>query len=526
MQSRLANDRVKGEFYDILCFLLLGACIWCVGTRLYLFEVFRGIADRHGLSDFIMLGFCMSFALCAAFHSQATKLHAAIRARDLSKLEAAAVARHDEMTGLANRRHFSELLQARLLRSQRSDVQVAVLLMDLDRFKLVNDVYGHAAGDAVLCAIADRIRAALPPGSVAARLGGDEFGIMTDVEGEVEFLGRLCRTIIAEVSRPVPWHNSECVVGATVGIALSGEEMRDAGALLHAADIAMYQGKKDGRSNFRFFRKDMDESLKARGELEQELRKAIEAGQIVPFYQPLVSLSDKQLIGFEVLARWNHPERGLVTPDKFIQVAEETGMIADLCWSIMRQACIRARSWPPELQLAVNISPQQLQDRQLPEKIMGILNETGFAPGRLEIEITETALIADIEAARKALMSLRALGIRIALDDFGTGYSSLYHLKELKFDKLKIDRSYIATISQDQERSRLVDAIISLGSSLGMSTTAEGIESLTNSDWLAEQGCTYGQGFYFGKPMPSEAVDSFLVRAPEQMISAPTSAAA
>jgi len=246
----------------------------------------------------------------------------------------------------------------------------------------------------------------------------------------------------------------------------------------------------------------MDEELRARARLEGELRTAIEQGAIEPFYQPVVALPDKKIVGVEVLARWRHPERGLVSPNEFIPVAEETGMISELSYNLIRRACIDARDWPGDLVLAVNIAPHQFQDAWLAERILAILTETGFPPGRLEVEITESALIQDLEATRATLTSLQRLGVRIALDDFGTGYSSLYHLRELKFDKLKIDRSYVDAITMSDERAKLVDAIIKLGSSLGLATTAEGIETDASVDWLSDQGCNFGQCYLFGRAMP------------------------
>ena len=269
----------------------------------------------------------------------------------------------------------------------------------------------------------------------------------------------------------------------------------------------MYQGKKDGRGTYRFFEDAMDEALKARAVLERELRAAIGSGEIEPFYQPVVSLPTRALTGFEVLARWRHPERGVLPPAAFIAVAEETGMIGDLSYNLLRQACLDAKGWPDHLQLAVNISPQQFQDRWLAERIVAILTETGFPPSRLEVEITETALVQDLDATRSTLTSLQNLGVRIALDDFGTGYSSLYHLRELRFDKLKIDRSYVNSITMSEERAQLVDAIIKLGASLGLVTTAEGIETDTSVDWLESQGCDFGQGYLFGKPMSKSDTD-------------------
>ena len=506
MRQRGASAWYEGDLYELLCLMMTGACLWLVGKQLNLFSVMSELAVGNGLGDVIMLGVCTSFGLYAAALRKSYKLRGAVTARDRAQSEADAVARHDALTGLPNRRFLMDLLQARLSDAERSK-SVALLLIDLDRFKTVNDIHGHAAGDAVLCAVADRLRALMPSTGIAARLAGDEFAVVVDFGSDLDSVARLCHRVIVDLSRPVLWAESLLEVGATIGVATTSGETIDAEALLHAADVAIHDGKKDGRGSSRFFRQEMDQSLRARAQLEQELRRGIDSGQIEPFFQPLVALSDKQLIGFEVLARWRHPTRGLVVPDEFISVAEETGMIDDLCWSVLRQACLHARSWPAYLQLAINISPKQLQDRHLPERLLGILTETGFAPGRLEVEITETALVADLEAARSALKALRNLGIRIALDDFGTGYSSLLHLRELKFDKLKIDRSYITSVSQGDEGAKLVNAIVALATSLGMVTTAEGIETRDSLGWLAEQGCTYGQGYFFGRPMPRGAID-------------------
>jgi EAL domain-containing protein (putative c-di-GMP-specific phosphodiesterase class I) len=272
----------------------------------------------------------------------------------------------------------------------------------------------------------------------------------------------------------------------------------------------MYEGKREGRGRFCFFHEARESSLKARMQLEAELRNAINRNEITPFFQPIVQLPSKQLMGFEVLARWVHPDKGLIAPDAFIRIAEETGLINDLFYNLLRRACTIAGNWPPHLSLAVNVAPQQLQDSRMPSRILSVLTETGFAPGRLEIEITETALVNDLESARSTLASLQNLGVKIALDDFGTGYSSLYNLSELRFDKLKIDKSYVASLIDDDERAKLVDAIIQLGASLSLQTTAEGVETLSDLDWLSRQGCAFGQGYLFGSPMPEKAVEQFL----------------
>ncbi|KQP96406.1 diguanylate cyclase [Methylobacterium sp. Leaf117] len=504
----------EGELRELLCLMMIGTCVWLLGTRLGFFT-FLGEATRtYELQDLLMLSLCMSLGLVAASVRKSLKLRRAMRDRDGAEAQAESVARHDALTGLANRRLFRETLEARIQGgSDAAGVpRIAVMLIDLDRFKPVNDLHGHAAGDAALCVVADRLRLLRPAQGFLARLGGDEFALLVDPGDDLEVLARLAQGIIASISQPIAWEQGHLEIGATVGITTATEECRIAEALLHSADVAMDQGKRDGRATFRFFHLDMGHALKARARLEGELRVGIERGEIEPFYQPVVSLPGRDLIGFEVLARWNHPQHGILGPDAFITLAEETDQIAELTWGLMRKACADARQWPAHLQLAVNISPIQLRDPRLPERILAILTETGFAPYRLEIEITETALVNDLEAARTALTSLQAFGIRVALDDFGTGYSSLYHLRELRFDKLKIDRSYVEAMRLSSERAKLVDAIIALGSSLGLLTTAEGIETGSSVDWLAGQGCTYGQGYLFGKPQDKGITDELLVQ--------------
>lgn len=508
----------EGELYEALCLLMIGACLWIIGIQFQLFSDLNAFIHAHDLSDEFMLVALMGLAMFVASLRKSLLLRVAMRERDISATEAEAVARHDVLTGLANRRLFLETLERSRAAASLAPSQ-AVLLIDLDRFKPVNDIYGHAAGNAVLCAVAERLSTLVPAAGLAARLGGDEFALLVPLDGGSEGLSRLAQASIAAIAAPIQWQGNELKVGATIGIALISAEQRDADVVLHAADLAMYQGKKDGRGVFRVFKSAMDLELKARAQLESELREAILSGQIEPFYQPVVTLPEKTLVGVEVLARWRHPVRGLLAPVSFIGIAEETGLISELSMHLLRQACLDARDWPPHFQLAVNISPQQFQDRWLCERILAILTETGFSPNRLEVEITETALVQDLEAARTALTSLQHLGVRIALDDFGTGYSSLYHLRELKFDKLKIDRTYVDTITMSAERAKLVDAIIKLGASLGLVTTAEGIETHASVDWLSDQGCDYGQGYLFGAPMPKAAITA-LIEAPAGQIEA------
>ncbi len=499
----------QAELYEMLSLMTIGACVWLIGTNFGIFEDVAFFAIQHNLLNLVMLSGCMGVGLLVAEVRKSFMLRDAIMTLIEAERHAESIARHDALTGLANRRFFLELFKE-LLNSRHPSDQFAVMLIDLDRFKPINDVHGHAAGNAVLRAVAARLRQTVPAHSIVARLGGDEFAMLVPYDGDRETLIVLARDIIAAVQSPIPWNQGEVDVDVTIGIALVTPEDDDPDALLHAADLAMYQGKREGRGTFRFFQTEMDIALKARAQFEAELRLGITRGEIAPFYQPIVKLPSREVVGFEVLARWNHPTKGLIAPDDFIPMAEERRLIADLFYSLLRQACSDARNWPAHLHLAINVAPQQVQDTALPERILTILTETGFAPSRLEVEITETALVNGLDAARSTLISLQSLGVQIALDDFGTGYSSLYHLRELRFDKLKIDKSYVTSLKQGNERAKLVDAIIQLGTSLSLETTAEGIETSTNLDWLSQQGCTFGQGYLFGCPMPKEAADHYI----------------
>jgi diguanylate cyclase (GGDEF)-like protein len=499
----------QGELYELLVLMVVGACVWFIGAGLGAFDWASRYVMRHNLMNLVMLTACLGVGAAVATVRKSILLRKAIAARMAAEAFAEMTARHDSLTGLPNRRLFHETLEAALARCTAEDA-FAVLQIDLDHFKPVNDVHGHAAGNAVLCAVADRLRDLMPSGGVAARLGGDEFVALVPYREDRDALVGLVQQIIATVREPIPWNHGQVEVDSTIGVAFATPQDHDPDALLHAADVAMYQGKREGRGTFRFFHTEMDIALKARARLESDLRAAIAHGEIRPSYQPIVALPGRDLVGFEVLARWDSPEHGAVPLDVFVPVAEETGMIGDLSNRILRQACFDARSWPPHLQLAVNISAIQLRDSRLAAMLLAALAETGFPPGRLEVEIAETALLSDLEAARRALASLQNLGVKIALDDFGAGYSSLQHLRELRFNKVKIDKSYVANLDQGSERAKLVDAIIQIGASLSLQTTAEGIENDASVNWLSNQGCDFAQGYLFGSAMSKDEADSFI----------------
>ena len=434
-------------------------------------------------------------------------LEKAHKAAEAAQSLAQSLARHDALTGLPNRRVFTEALQTAKTRADRGAAPYAILIIDLNRFKPVNDIYGHQAGDDVLREIATRIGTVVRKGDTVARLGGDEFGVIlhcvTPEEEPAAAAIRLADRIIIGIQRPISIGDRRVEVGASIGIAIGPTDGTDSETLLRAADMAMYRAKEEGRGSYRFFKQSMEEALRASVALEEDVRQAVANEEIQPHYQPLMLLSENRLVGFEILARWRHPTRGDVEPATFIPVVEKLGLIGELTYSLLRRACLDARDWSPEITIALNVSPKHLGDPLLPVKFLAILSETGFPPKRLEIEITETAVVSDLPAARAALVALQDIGIKISLDDFGMGYSSLYNLRELRFDKIKIDRSFVLSMETNVESAKIVHSVIDLAKSLGLPTIAEGIEHLQAMKQIMQSGGEYGQGFYFAKAMPA-----------------------
>jgi diguanylate cyclase (GGDEF)-like protein len=450
------------------------------------------------------------------FRTNALALEKAHEATRVAQDHAHSLARHDALTGLPNRRVFSTELQTLLNRGRNSSVLYSVLLIGLDQFKQVNDLRGHPAGDLVLCEVARRIKDTVGRRGTAARLGGDEFAVV--IECEVDERKRsdavidLANRVLDSIRSPILVGEIEITIGASIGIGLQRPDSSDAGNLLRSADIAMYRAKRDNRGSIRFFEQSMDEDLLAQASLEADLKSALAERKIQPHYQPLVEIRTNRLCGFEALARWAHPERGFVPPDLFVPLVEQLGLMTDLTSLILRQSCRDAKRWPADIRIAVNISPSELKDPFLPDRLLTILAEEGFDPARLDVEITESALICDIQTAKSVLTALRSAGIKISLDDFGTGYSSLYHLRELKFDKVKIDRSFIHSMPDNPESEKIVDAILGLAKNLNLSAVAEGIENPAILLRLAAKGCEFGQGYYFGKAMTANDATDLLMK--------------
>ncbi|MBV9840014.1 MAG: EAL domain-containing protein [Sphingomonadaceae bacterium] len=412
------------------------------------------------------------------------------------------LATKDALTGFPNRRALVEEGSALLARAEKRRKQVALIAIDLDHFKNVNDVHGHATGDRVLRAAGEAIVAALPPSALVARLDGDAFAVALLFDPEhPSTVDAAAEQIIACLARPVDIADVHVHLSASMGISASDEECATVDGLMRRAQIAMRQAKHRGRNRHIWFDASMERELVQRSAIETGMRDGIPRGEFVPFYEQQIDLATGRIQGFEMLARWQHPTQGLISPDTFIPIAEESGMIADLSLAVMRRAFLEARDWDNSLSLSVNISPAQLRDPWLAQKIVKLLVETGFPAQRLEIEITETALFDNLHIAQSIIGSLKNQGIRIALDDFGTGYSSLAHLRALPFDRIKIDKSFVLSLEENPESAAIVNAIARLGESLNLPITAEGIETSEIGERLMALGCTKGQGWHYGKPM-------------------------
>jgi diguanylate cyclase (GGDEF)-like protein len=424
-------------------------------------------------------------------------------ARIAAEVHATEASTTDVTTGLLNRAAFT----AAANESVASRGNLALLVLDLDHFKKVNDHYGHSAGDEALARVGFLLRDCAGPGAVCGRLGGDEFAVLVQVGSYGSAaVDELADVIIARISEPIAITAGVAQLGVSIGIATSSGADETFASFLRRADIAMYEAKKAGRNQFAWFDARMEAHVQRQAQLEADMRQGIAAGEFVPFYQPQANIQSGRIHGFEVLARWNHPREGLLEPAHFIALAEGTGLIGPLSLSVMKQALLQAREWSSDLMIAVNVSPVQLKDRLFSQRVMKILTETGFPAARLELEITESAIFEDSELALETIESLKAIGVTISLDDFGTGYSSLAQLKNLPFDRIKIDRSFVLSMLENDESAAIVSAITSLGASLKLPITAEGIETDVVRRHLSQLGCSEGQGWFYGRPLTTEQV--------------------
>ncbi|MEM5515589.1 EAL domain-containing protein [Henriciella sp. AS95] len=493
---------MRGAGWELSIVILACVTAVVVNDHFDLFSSFHKYSHAHDNWNLDRLA-AVLITLSVAGFVLATKRLFEVRREFRMRMEAerhmAYLALNDPLTGLSNRRAFINRLKS-VLESDR-DGDYAVIMLDLDRFKPVNDLHGHAVGDRLLQTISQRLQEEIKPGDMLARLGGDEFAALLYQNSGDEHLDRIVANILRAVEGPVEMEKIVCQVGASAGVSiLRPNETIAVESLLKQADMALYDAKENGRGHYLYFDESMNEKALERSQLEMDLRAAVTSDQIRPCYQPLIRLSDNKLEGYEILARWYHPQKGILSPDTFIPIAEDTGLIKQMTLNLLRAACENAQSWPDGLFISLNISPVQLRHEEIVDDLLGMLEAYGHPPSFLEVEVTENALIDDMEMATVILERLADSGIRLALDDFGTGYASLNQLRSLPFDKLKIDKSFIMSMSESEDSRTIVNAVLALSQSLGLESTAEGIESEDVADWLKAAGCGHGQGYYFGRP--------------------------
>ncbi|WP_347304322.1 EAL domain-containing protein [Croceibacterium sp. TMG7-5b_MA50] len=443
------------------------------------------------------------------------RLSQVLAVRDLTQAKAAQreiehLARHDRLTGLANRTLLQERMDHALALSQRTLTPVALLALDLDRFKAVNDLFGHAQGDQVLQKVAAILRRCVRDSDTVARIGGDEFVILQVGSAQPEGARALTARLLAEFSREMDVTTDPMAVGVSIGVAIAPSDAVDAIKLHHAADVALYRAKTSGRGVAMFFDRHMDAAVRDRRQIEGDLRQAIHRQQLHLVYQPLVAVAGGRVTGYEALLRWTHPERGNVSPELFVPIAEESGSILAIGEWVLRRACQDAAAWDEPLSLAVNISATQFQAPNLQAIVISALDESGLAPSRLELEITETAMMKDRIRTVNTLKALKEHGIKVVMDDFGTGYSSLSNLQSFPFDKIKIDRSFVQAEHDDKAARSIIRAIVGIGKSLSLPVLAEGVETELQRQMVLQEGCAQAQGYLFGRPGagPAPKVDA------------------
>lgn len=492
---------------------------WTVAYRLYLafilvIAVSLAVAGEQGAMAFrfnlfghheriniLLLVFTVLFSAFTILRSHQIVVRLAESAQ-----KARQAAGRDVLSGLPNRLLFNEFVDAEIAGCRRKGRQFAIFYIDLDHFKETNDSFGHEVGDLMIVAIADRVSRILRGSDHIARIGGDEFAILqTDILDPQDCV-KLAYRILDVISTPFELAGQQFFCGLSIGIALYPKNAGERASLMRFADLALYRAKHEGRNRFAFFEAKNGEDLRLLQCIEDDLRGAIEADKLLLLYQPIMSCCGTRFLGVEALVRWQHPTQGLVSAERFVGLAEERGLIVPLGEWVLRRACRDAKQWP-NLRVAVNVSPIQFRQKEFVATIETILAQTGMEPHRLELELTEGVVISDADLAERSIMDLRALGIRMALDDFGSGYSSLIYLRRFAFDKIKIDRSFLESMEPQGESAIIIDSIVQLGHALGLTVTAEGIETTEQALFLQKLGCDELQGFLYGAPLTVGEID-------------------
>jgi len=501
-----AAARLKSG-YTVATVATLASAVLFVGLGNELFPAWSWEQPASAREQSLIVIFLLNIALILFGWRRSKDLKRALEAHAVAEQRAHEAAFLDHVTGLSNRRELIRRIDQVLA---SADPTPTLLMLDLDHFKKVNDVYGHAAGDRLLQVVARILESCVPRSACCARLGGDEFAVLLPGAFPPEHATDIAERILDALARPLPLNETTAHVTTSIGLATADSSCNEAASLLRRSDMAMYEAKRLGRNCYSWFDGEMERQLNRRTQLEADMREGIGRGEFVPYFQPLINLGDGELKGFEVLARWHHPARGLLMPEEFIPIAEASGLISTLSFDVMRKALAVAREWPANVSIAVNISPVQFKDPLLAQRILQLLTETGFPPQRLEIEVTEGALLEDQDLALATVESLKNSGVRISLDDFGTGYASLSQLKSLPFDRIKIDRSFVSSLLEDEQSSAIVSTIAKLGKSLRLPITAEGVESEDVCKQLQMIGCSDAQGWLFGEAVPADAIQAML----------------
>lgn len=493
--------RSLGRVSTYLAIALVGVVTGIFLMKVDAFEHLNGYTRRYENWEFDEILIAVLASMFILLSLTIFRMRGEMKARRLEMSRADNLSHYDQLTGLPNRHFFREELDRRISEARRQDHFLAVIMVDIHGLKSVNDLYGYEAGDRYLQAVTKRIQEKKRLHDVVARLDGDEFAIILTMDREIGDVGRAAKRILANVSRPVAIDGNSAEFTASLGIAVYPMDALDHSKLLQYASSAMHQAKASSNNQIAFFDAEMNAEHCAYADLQRDIRRALREDEFIPFFQPLIGLQDNHLRCFEVLARWNHKDRGLLAPEHFISAAEDMRLIDDIFWTILTQSCELAKSWPDSISIAVNVSSVQFVDLQLGQKILDVLKKTGFPSSRLVLEITESALISDLDAVRKIITYLRDHDVRLSLDDFGTGYSSLQYLQQLPFDSVKIDQSFVGSFSNSHDNLMIVSSIIALSRSLGLKTTAEGVESESDLEVLKTLGCTFAQGYLFSKPV-------------------------
>lgn len=516
-------DRSEGAKRDIVAGgIVVAAILLFVGTGSNVMQAaVRALIGIGGGPDrALAAALVLNVALILFGWRRYKDLNREIRERTEAEQRARYLADTDPLTGFLNRRALLATGQRQIANAIAERRQVALFLLDLDHFKTVNDIHGHVAGDRVLQVAAERISAVLPPNATKARLGGDEFVAMLIFEPAARAdIDALAAELVMVLDNNVTHDAQQIRVGASLGISLASDASVTMETMVRQADIAMYHCKDEGRNRFCWFEAGMEMAVQVRNQIETGIRDGMPRGEFVPHFEPQVDIASGRLIGFEMLMRWESPEYGMIPPERFIPVAEESGLIGELSLQVIREAMEIAKRWDPSIMLAVNISPQQLKDPWFSQKLTKLLVEIGFPAAQLEVEITESSLFENLPLVRSIVTSLKNQGVSLSLDDFGTGYSSLSHLRALPFDRIKIDRSFVAAMRGSPDAQAIVVAIVRLGESLSMPITAEGVEDEATAIELTRLGCSKGQGWYFGRA--SSAADTERLLADRGLLRAP-----